>query len=141
MRKIKSIYRKSPNELEQNASIIVVICILSFSLLVIAKLLYGQDQVDNSIQSAPQVISDKKDKPECPVLSCTSGEAFVDGSLRVFEGNYVKMVDLVEISTPVAPAANHARIFLRPDGSKQSLVVIFDDSTIFCFSVSEESRL
>lgn len=57
------------------------------------------------------------------------GEIIIDGSLRVFEPLSAKTFDLVEISTPVTPAANHARIFLRADGTKQSLVILYDDGT------------
>jgi hypothetical protein len=58
------------------------------------------------------------------------GEVVIDGSIRVLEPVYSKVFDLVEVSTPVTPATNHARLFLRADGTKQSLVVIFDDATV-----------
>lgn len=58
------------------------------------------------------------------------GEVLIDGSMRVLEPLYMSdMFDMVEISTPVTPSSNHARIFLRADGTKSSVVIIFDDGT------------
>ena len=70
-------------------------------------------------------------KPEPTRIKELSGEVIIDGSLKVLETiNGLKSFDLVEISTPVTPAANHARIFLRADGTKQTLVILYDDGTI-----------
>jgi hypothetical protein len=86
-------------------------------------LLYQTDQSGIEKASAKTVETEKS------VFMESGGAGYVDGSLRVFGTNSALVFDLVEVSTPVAPAANHARLFLRADGSKSSLIVQWDDGT------------
>lgn len=113
------------------------VLMLLISACFLASISYGLDQVDLS-GSSDQIKADAK--PEVNTVDPINQAPFsriidmngvvgIDGSLRVLEANYTKVFDLVEISTPVAPGVNHARIFLRADGSKQSLVAEWDDGT------------
>lgn len=74
--------------------------------------------------------TDSKQDVKLKRIKENGGEVIIDGSLNVLDTVYgTKSFDLVEISTPVTPATNHARIFLRADGTKQTLVIIYDDGT------------
>lgn len=130
---IKLIIQHLKNLLLKNRSIYRVVLVISvISPLSYATSLYvgpskGNERKDNTpSQGIPAT-------PKCECLKRVSengGEVLVDGSLRVFEPVMGKVFDLVEVSTPVTPAANHARLFLRADGTKQTLVILYDDGTI-----------
>lgn len=102
--------------------LISLICIVNIgSISIAADLVMHQNQKnDPNKPAAPK---------ELKRIEEVGGEVVIDGSLRVLEPVMGKVFDLVEVSTPVTPATNHARVFLRADGAKQSLVIIFDDGT------------
>lgn len=94
--------------------------------MVLASTGYGQELAYNS----PQTPSPKKcECKELKRIDELGGEVVIDGSLRVLEANQSRIIDMVEISTPVVSGSNHARLFLRADGSKSSLVIGWDDGT------------
>ncbi len=116
-----------------NSFIFVVVCLFSVCILLLGKLVYGENQGELSASSG---LTETKVKPADRLnqepftrIIDMNGVVGIDGSLRVLEANYVKIFDLVEISTPVVAGSNHARIFLRADGAKQSLVIGWDDGT------------
>lgn len=94
---------------------------------------YSDNQPQLSNQTSTLNQQDNSPKCDCPIqldrIKEFGGEVVIDGSMRVLEPLMGKVFDMVEISTPVTPAANHSRLFLRADGSKSSLVIIFDDGT------------
>lgn len=117
-----------------NTSIIPIIVIVVYLLGVLAIVCRAENQVDNTQGSMMEKSDVKKGEkhlhPETlKRVSEIGGEVLIDGSLRVTAPTFTLVEDLVEVSTPVASATNHARIFLRADGTKQSLVVMFDDAT------------
>ncbi len=68
---------------------------------------------------------------DSPQIKNLSGEILIDSKLEVsgvLQGN--KYFELVETSTPTAPSANHAKIWLNTQGSTSALKIIFDDSTV-----------
>lgn len=99
--------------------------ILSFSSIPA----FGAEVVDNTAKLGDVKKDEKKTKHNLQRVKEIGGEVVIDGSMRVLEPIMGKVFDLVEISTPVTPATNHARIFLRADGTKQTLVIIYDDGT------------
>ena len=74
---------------------------------------------------------DGEDKPKFikSAIKELSGKILLDSYVEVTNGLQVdKYFDLVEISTPSAPGAGRARIFVTPGtGSTQQLSIIFDN--------------
>jgi hypothetical protein len=134
MRLLESILNNRKNNGVTNTSIILGVSVYVIVFVLAARFCFGEEQADNTMQygpltpvhNRPETIDDKiSDR-----IIDMNGVVGIDGSLRVLETTYTKIFDLVEISTPVTPAANHARIFLTPGtGSKQQISVIFDDGT------------
>lgn len=90
----------------------------------------------NSVVNGDKAFGGRKDtakmveEPLSKRMKVVGGEVICDGSFRTLESNYTKIFDLVEVSTPVTPAANHIRLYVvTGTGSKQQLNVIFDDGT------------
>ncbi len=54
-----------------------------------------------------------------------NGVVGIDGSLRVLESSFLKVVNVVSISTPVAPVSGHAIIWLN--SSDGDLKILFDN--------------
>lgn len=123
----------SVDGMSYNILIFSVVCLLSLFVVFCGKLSFGQDQADlTSSSSMPKTAAketDFLDKGPFNRIIDMNGVVGIDGSLRVLESNYTKVFDLVETSTPVIAGSNHARLFLRADGSKQSLIVSWDDGT------------
>jgi hypothetical protein len=99
-------------------------------------ILLSAEQVDKSTKYSTSLAYPPRHADRLPEggykrIKEEGGTIIIDGSLQVLEQSNVKTWDLVEISTPVTPAANHARIFLRADTTKSSLVILFDDGTSF----------
>lgn len=114
------------------------VLILLISACFLASISYGDDNVDLTSGFDTAAPTPKKDRTTDDLVNNTAlgriidmnGVVGIDGSLRVLETNYVKIFDLVEVSTPVTPVVNHARIFLTPGaGTKQQLSILWDDGT------------
>lgn len=93
-------------------------------LFLTTSMVRGEEMVDLTTQKAPY-----QDEGKLRRVKELGGEVLIDGSLRVLEPGYFKVFDMVETSTPVVAGSNHARLFLRADGTKQSLVIGWDDGT------------
>lgn len=108
-----------------NTAIFGVVSLLLCLLVLMARVGKGEDLADNKPSS-----SQTDNSCDCGFkrVSEIGGMVLVDGSLRVVEANYTKTFDLVQVSTPVAPATGHARIWLEPtDGD---LKIQFANGTI-----------
>jgi hypothetical protein len=110
-------------------SIFRVVIAISFLGAFVAPFVKSEELVAKPIRNGDSVKGAEKPPTEFKRINELGGEVLIDGSLRVLEPINGKVFDLVEISTPVTPAANHARIFLRADGSKQTLVILYDDGS------------
>ena len=108
------------------------IALLAASLI----LLFCYDSLAIENTSSNSLVSDisekrrKSDKKVSSRIIETGNDVIIDGSLRILEQNFIKSTDLVEISTPVTPASNHGRIFLRADGTGQTLAFVNDAGTV-----------
>lgn len=139
MKKLKILKKTRINNLlsiddkYENALILGVVCLLSVLIMFCGSLCFGQELLDLSTNSDKKETTvntiDRHDEPPFNRIIDMNGVVGIDGSLRVLEANYTKIFDLVEVSTPVVAAANHARLFLRADGTKQSLMISWDDGT------------
>ena len=63
-------------------------------------------------------------------VSENGGQVIVDGSLRVNEPIYTEILDLVEVSTSVAAAPNHVRLFAVAVGTYTVIKAQFDNGTV-----------
>jgi hypothetical protein len=117
------------DETVQNAYIIGIILLLSLLMLFLASFGHSEERVYKSDTSDIEKKSAKKVGSDKSVYMESGGAAYIDGSLQVFGTNKALGFDLVEVSTPVTPAANHMRLFLRADGTKSSLVAVWDDGS------------
>lgn len=121
------ICKKTVSPREQTKSCFKGVCF--FILLAVSAALYvrGQEVPDLSIglnteEKSPVLVSETPSR-----IKETGHEVIIDGSLRVLETIFSQEVNFVEISTPATPASNHARVFLRPDGT---LAYIRDDGNV-----------
>lgn len=114
---------------KQTRLILLVVCLLGAT----AVFCKAEESVTNSTSlQAVSVNSKKAPKTRLSDKSRileTGNDVIIDGSLRVLEQNFNKSIDLVEISTPVTPSTNHGRLFLRPDGTAQALILLLDDGS------------
>ncbi len=134
-RQLNSFYKSTYDEKLHNAAILLLVLLFSFSLILLAsfchaqELLYKSDGLVSENQNPKPV--EILDKEQFTRIIDLNGVVGIDGSLRVLESTFVKRFDLVEISTPVTPAVNHAIIFLTPgSGSKQQISILWDDGTL-----------
>lgn len=112
-----------------NWLIIKCVCTGLFITLFCTIPIYSEEPSGFTHQSLLQEKPSKIISSELKRVKEIGGEVVIDGSLRVLEPGFIKVWDVVEISTPVVAGANHARIFLRADGTKSSLIIGWDDGT------------
>lgn len=134
MSDIEVFNQSSGFKLNQNSSSYISLSVKLFLLFFLVSPVFSADNVDNTMQlpgmkNSPTSYKQDSISPEFKRIKENGGEVIIDGSLRVLEPSYVKVEDLVEISTPVTPASNHVRLFAIEQGTYTVIKVLFDDGT------------